>query len=118
MRKFKAKAVAAVELPDLNTFVVVLAEEPDESGARLEIQKSLSLDEQDRKLGLDTYCLCTEDGATYYGGITSWVLTQGSLEVQLDAEAAETLGVEGGFVVDFEPESLPALKEGLERVLG
>jgi hypothetical protein len=118
MRRFKAKAVAPVELPDLNTFAVVLAEEPDGSGARLEIQKSLSFDEQDRRLGLDTYCLCTEEGATYYGGVTSWTLTQDSLEVRLDAQAAKALGVQGGFVVNFATENLPILKEGLQKVLG
>lgn len=118
MRRFKAKTLTAVALPDINTFAVVLAEGPDGSGVRLEIQKSLSFDEQDRRYGQDTYCLCTEEGATYYGGVTSWTLTQDSLEVRLDATAAEALGVEGGFVVDFAPESLPALKEGLERILG
>lgn len=117
MRKFKAKMLAAAELRDLNTFAVVLAEELDGSGMRLEIQKSLSFDEQDRKYGHDTYCLCTEEGATYYGGVTSWTLTEDSLEVQLDTEAAEILGVEDGFVVSFAPESLLPLKEGLERVL-
>ncbi|HTN88573.1 MAG TPA: Imm10 family immunity protein, partial [Sorangium sp.] len=99
-------------------FVVILAEYPDGSGARLEIQKPLSSDEQDRRLGLDTYCLCTEDGATHYGGVTSWALTQSSLEILLDAKAADALGVEGGFVVDFSPESRTALKDGLDRVLG
>jgi hypothetical protein len=118
MRRFKAKVLTAVELPDINTFAVVLAEEPDGSGVRLEIQKSLSFDEKDRRYGQDTYCLCTEEGATHYGGVTSWALSQDSLEVRLDAKAAEALGVEDGFVVDFAPESLPALKEGLERVLG
>ena len=118
MRRFVAKALASAEYPDANTFVVILAEHPDGSGARLEIQKPLSSDEQDRRLGLDTYCLCTEDGATHYGGVMSWTLTQSSLEIVLDAKAAEALGVEGGFVVDFAPESRTALKGGLERVLG
>lgn len=118
MRRFKAKAVAALELPDLDMFAVVLAEEPDGSGSRLEIQKALSFDEQDRRLGLDTYCLCTEEGATHYGGVTSWILTGDSLEVRLDAKAAKTLGVEDGFVVNFAAESLPGLRDGLRRILG
>lgn len=118
MRRFRARAVAAMELPDLNTFAVVLAEEPDGSGLRLEIQKSLSPDEQDRQLGLDTYCLCTEDGVTHYGGVTSWSLTQGSLRILLDAKAEEVFGVEGGFVVDFPSESTAALQRGLKVVFG
>jgi hypothetical protein len=61
MRRFRANAVAAVELPELETFAVVLAEEPD-GGERLELQKAFSFDEQDRRLGMDTYCLSTETG--------------------------------------------------------
>ena len=116
MREFKANALTAAELRELNTFLVAFAAEPDGGGMRLEIQKSLSFDEQDRHHGLDTYCLCTEEGATYYGGVTSWTLTQNSLEIRLDACAAEALGVEGGFVVFFAPEDLPVVQEGLKRV--
>lgn len=87
-------------------------------GLRLEMQRSLSSDEQDRRLGLDTYCLCTEDGATHYGGVTSWSLTPGSLEIRIDAEAEEAFAVGGGFVVDFSPENTGVLQVGLKRVLG
>ncbi|WP_437335069.1 Imm10 family immunity protein [Sorangium sp. So ce394] len=118
MRRFKAKALAVAEDPDLNTYAIILAEQSDGSGMRLEIQKSLLSNEQDRQLGLDTYCLCTEEGSTHYGGIVSWTLAHDSLEVELDAKAADALGVEGGFVVDFAPENRPALKDGLDRVLG
>ncbi|WP_437317039.1 Imm10 family immunity protein [Sorangium sp. So ce385] len=61
MRRFKAKALVAANDPDLNTYVVILTEQSDGGGMRLEIQKSLSSNEQDRQLGLDTYCLCTEE---------------------------------------------------------
>ena len=118
MHRFNAKALSAAELSDIDTFAVVLAEELDGSGARLELQRSLSFDEQDQRHGQDTYCLCTEQGATHYGGVTSWTLTQDSLQILLDTKAAEALGVEGGFVVDFAPENLPVLEEGLKRVLG
>ncbi|WP_437577609.1 Imm10 family immunity protein [Sorangium sp. So ce887] len=113
MRRFEARTLASGEHPDINTFVVILAEHADGSGARLEIQKPLSSDEQDRRLGLDTYCLCTEEGATHYGGVMSWTLTQSSLKILLDAKAAEALGVEGGFVVDFAPESRMVARVGL-----
>jgi hypothetical protein len=117
MRSFDAKAVAAVELPDLNTFAVVLAEEPDGTGDRVEITKPLSFDEQDRVLGMDTYCLYTEQG-TCYGGVASWTLSGHSLDLRLNPHAARELGVEGGFLVNFAPEHLQTLREGLERVFG
>jgi len=117
MRRFKASAVTAVELVDMNTFAVILAEKLDGSGMRLEIQKALSFDEQDQRLGQDTYCVSTDEGATCYGGVASWALKPDSLEVWLDARAAEALGVQHGFVVEFPTETLSILKEGLERVL-
>ena len=117
MRRFRASAVAAVELPEHETFAVVLAEHPDGDGGRLEFQKAFSFDEQDRRLGMDTYCLCTEAG-TAYGGVTTWTLTLDALEVRLDERTAEALGVEDGFVVDFPRVYLQTLREGLERVLG
>jgi hypothetical protein len=117
MRSFKACAVAAEELRDINTFVVVLAENRDGSGARLELQRLLSLDEQDRRLAMDTYCLCTEDGATVYGGIKSWTLRSDLLEIDLDVQATEALRVQG-FAISFPAEDFPMLKEGLAKVLG
>jgi hypothetical protein len=117
MRRFRANAVAAMEIPEHATFTVVLAEGPDGDGERLEFQKAFSFDEQDRRLGMDTYCVCTGKG-TAYGGVTSWTLTRDSLEVRLDAGTAEMLGVEGGFTVELPPACLQTLRGGLERVLG
>jgi hypothetical protein len=117
MRRFSAHAVAAVELPEYETFTVVLAENADGDGERLELHKAFSFDEQDRLLGMDTYCLRTEAGTTY-GGVTSWTLTQDALEVRLDEKTAALLGVEGGFLVSFPREYLQTLREGLGRVLG
>jgi len=117
MLTFTARAVAAEERRDLNTFVVVLAENQDGSGARLELQKALCLDEQDRKLEMDTYCLCTEEGATFYGGIKSWKLMSDLLEINLDMQAAEALGVQG-FAISFSAKDFAMLEEGLAKVLG
>jgi hypothetical protein len=90
MLKFRAMAVSTMELPDLNSFVVVLAEGRDGRGRRLEIQRALAFDQQDRSLGQDTYCLCTEEGAAHYGGIIDWTLTGGELRVALDDERRQT----------------------------
>jgi hypothetical protein len=119
MLVFKAAAVAATELADLNAFVVVFAENADGSGERLEVSRALVEDEQSRALGLDTYCLSTEAGATCYGGVASWSLSAGTLEILLDATAAETLGVEGGLRIELNVgrEAQEAAKAGLTRVL-
>ena len=114
MWMFEATVVAAGEFPEHQTFTVALAEDPD-GGEWLEIQKTLSFDEQDRRLGMDTYCLCTEKG-TAYGGVTSWALARDSLEIRLDAKTARMLGVDGGFLVRFPPEYRQLLEESLGRV--
>jgi hypothetical protein len=119
MYEFTARASAATDLPDLNVFSVVLAENRDGSGRRVEIQRSSSFSEQDRRLGQDTYCVSTGAGASYYGGISSWRLAEDRLEIHLDAKAAEVLGVTGGFAVRLEAteEERRSLREGLLRVL-
>ena len=120
MVKFKARAICAMEMPDLDCFIVILAERSDGSGARLELQRALSCDDQDRSLGQDTYCLCTEWGSVVYGGVESWrFIGSKVLEIILSATAAETLGVTSRYVIDLDasPEMLNTLKDGLHRVL-
>lgn len=116
MRTFIAHVLSAEELTDLNTFAVVLAEAPDGTGHRLELQRSLSFDEQDRRSGQNTYCVSTEEGATHYGGVTSWALDADRLELTLDAEAEAALGVNRGFLVELPRGSTAALEAGLARV--
>lgn len=120
MESFEARAVAAQELTDANTFAVVLAEHPDGTGQRLELQLSLTFDDSDRRLGQDTYCICTESGATHYGGVTGWNLNELMLEITLDEAAARELGVNRGFRVALKPEVTVGiqLREGVTRVLG
>jgi hypothetical protein len=115
---FIAGAVGIEERPDVNSVVVVLAEHADGSGARLELQRALSFDEQDRKLGMDTYCLCVTSGATHYGGVTSWSLRQGRLELALTDDAAATLGTSPSIVVSLHVDvSLDPLRVALDRIL-
>lgn len=110
--RFTARAVAAEELPDLETFAVVLAEHEDGSGLRLELQRSLT---DDADPGLDTYCLCTEDGACHYGGVASWSFTGRVLTLALDARAAAVFGV-AGFEIEVGGD-VDRVTRGLERVL-
>ncbi len=117
-QRFSANAVAAEVLQEANTFVVCLAEELDGSGQRLELQRALSFDEQDRGMGMDTYCVATESGASYYGGVRSWNLEPKLLTLELDVEASTVLGV-SGFEVELNVSSseIQKLARGLHWVL-
>lgn len=116
---FRATAVSALELTDVGVFAVVLAENADGSGARLEIQRAAAFDEQDEELGQDTYCVSTQHGVTHYGGVSAWRLTSRALELALDPAAAKALGGEPGFLVELvgvDAETLARLRDGLARV--
>jgi Immunity protein 10 len=119
MMSFVATVGAAQELEDINTFAVILAEHPDGSGCRLEFQIALEFDEQDEEMGMDTYCLCTETGATHYGGVVSWQIVGSRLEVSLDREAAEELGLDVDLSIELQMPSdmVNAVRAGLQRVL-
>jgi hypothetical protein len=113
---FTVRGASAVELPDLGAFVAVLAEHPDGSGQRLEIQCALEFDEQDRALGMDTYCLCMDSGATHYGGIIRHDLSPPWLTIVLDARAAEALGTRGYRLhLAVDPAGFLAILAGIQR---
>ena len=116
---FVAMAASADTFEDLNAFVVCLAEDQDGLGRRLELQLALSFDEQDRRNGMDTYCLSNESGASHYGGVKTWAVTNNVLTVDLDAVASNALGV-SGYEVELrvpQPEVVK-ISEGLRRILG
>jgi len=119
MSSFVATAGAAEEFEDLETFVVVLAETLGGDGARLEIQRGLTVDAQDEALGMDTYCLCTQSGATHYGGVQSWRLSDGFLRISLDDAAASKLGVDREVTIELRlsDQAVHAVTTGIERVL-
>jgi hypothetical protein len=77
---------------DENHQLLGLAESPDGDGRVLMVQRALESDEQDRDLGMDTYCLVDEAGLTHYGGVTSAVIDDDVLRIALDDQAAEEFG--------------------------
>jgi hypothetical protein len=119
MSSFVATVGSAEELEDLDTFVVVLSEMPDGDGARFEIQRGLTVDPQDEALGQDTYCLCTQTGATHYGGVQSWRVDDGVLMISLDELAALTLGVDRQVSIELRlgEQALGAVTAGVARAL-
>lgn len=118
METFTVRVVAAEQLDDINTFVVVLAEDKS-GGDRLEIQRSLSFDSQDKEQGMDTYCICLPSGACHYGGVLSCEIDQGILQIDLDADASDDLGTDRfQLKLKLQPEEIEQLREGLNRVFG
>lgn len=116
MLRFRARAVASIEIDD--AFCVVLAEDEDGDGdgSVLELQRALSFDEQDRKLGMDTYCICL-DGGTHYGGVANWSVTEHRLELHFDEAAADHFAVDG-VVVELDDSAPKSLHDDVKRVLG
>ena len=92
---FDASAVAFERDDLLGAQWLVLAEHPDGTGRRLEVQRPLQVDEQDVALGLDTYCLVTEEQATHYGGVLDWQIEESMLHLDLTEDASRVIGASG-----------------------
>jgi hypothetical protein len=118
MMTLRVRAATAVQLDDLNTFAVIMAEEPDGSGNRLELQRALEFDDQDLALGQDTYCTYLHDGACEYGGIRKCVLNLNELLLEFSPETALTLGLDQQVVfwLDVDLASLDEVREGIVRI--
>lgn len=117
---FTAKGVGAAVLEDLNTHVVVVAEDPDgDGGAKLEISRSLTHTPQDRELGHDTYCLCVNSGPTVYGGMLAYRLEGSILSIELDERAERELGIDSDFsiLLDVDQAAIEAVRTALASIL-
>ena len=88
-----------------------------EDGGALVVSRADAINGQDSLLGMDTYALSTQDGATVYGGVESAKLTETSLELRLRAEAAAALGLSRNLLLRFADESSAEdARAGLRRV--
>ena len=118
MLNLASATAAAIELSELNSFAVILEERADGTGRRIEIQKALSFDDQDRRLNQDTYCVSTETGASFYGGVASWNLEDRVLRIELSEMASKTLGIATQVTITLdEPHELSSIAQALEAVL-
>jgi hypothetical protein len=88
----------------------------DGAGALL-FSRSDAVDTQDALLGMDAYCVSTERGATFYGGVESAWLSGTGLELRLRAEAAEALGLPTELVLRLrDDEAVEAAVDALGHV--
>jgi hypothetical protein len=115
----EAHAVAFVRDEDADYEALIMAEDESGAGARLEVQRALTVSEQDREAGLDTYALAVESGAVHYGGVQSWRGMDDAVAFELTDEAADALGLETDVEVRFaDPEHHDVAVDALERLLG
>lgn len=87
-------------------------------GARVELLRATSFDDQDRALGQGTYCLSLHTGATVYGGVVRWSLASGRLELELTKEASDALRVDTEVTISFKAQHMADLRQWLPKVLG
>lgn len=95
-----------------------MAEDRDGSGLRLEVQRSRILGEEDRRLGMDTYCLVNQNQATTYGGVERWSLDDRELRLFFTDEAATALGMPDGVCIRFQNRrDVATVRTALESIL-
>ena len=78
---------------DTGTSIVGLREDATDTSSALIFMRADQNDEQDVRLGFDTYCVTTESGATSYDAVERCVVTSEKLILRLRPEAATELHV-------------------------
>jgi hypothetical protein len=114
-------AAEAVELDDLDTFIVAFSS--DKHGEHFALAFEVGLnepDDQDRRLKQDAYCITDHIGRCVYEGIKRWSSDSDALQilVELTDEAAEVLAIPVQVRLQFavEREKWDQLVLGMERV--
>ncbi|BBC29385.1 hypothetical protein SGFS_006790 [Streptomyces graminofaciens] len=106
-------------LPD-SVFTVGLAEDEAGQGCYLVFQCGLEEpSEQNRRLGLDSYCILNESGGVDYGGVEEVSISQNRLTLRFREEAIEELELPNeNIVLAFHSGSdMAGLRIGLGRIL-
>lgn len=115
------RRAVAEENPHGDVRTAAMADTEDGDNRYLIVQCLLSEpDAQNRRLGLDTYCLLNEEGAVHYGGVLSAVLRGRTLEFAFDDDAAAELELPGSTValeLRVPEEGIAELARGLARIL-
>jgi hypothetical protein len=88
---FQVRMISTEVLPDLNCYIVGLAEDADGEGASLVL--SVIVEPEGGEQDSDTYYLGTAGGASAYGGVLACVLEGDKLELLLSPATAAALGL-------------------------
>jgi hypothetical protein len=83
----------------------------------LEIQRAFAYDEQDRVVGIDSYCLVRAGGPVHYGGVDRWHLAPGRLQLSLTASCAQVLGLRQELSIELTEAAATLAREHLPRLL-
>jgi hypothetical protein len=81
------------------------------------VQRALVFDNQDPRLGMDTYCV-VRNGRSHYGGVLASCLTGRVLALTLDPTAASDLELRTELELELTVESVADVMEHLPRLLG
>jgi hypothetical protein len=118
-RLLSVEAVLVSVTPSEEAGVVVLGFVHEDGVSRelLIFQLSGTLDQQDGLLGMDTYSISGEGGATYYGGVLSATFAGTVLQLQLTHEAAQALGCTDELALQLQDEAaVQMVRDGLRRL--
>ncbi|WP_213009453.1 Imm10 family immunity protein [Paractinoplanes toevensis] len=114
-------SAAAVELPDVETYCVAMAtdEYGEQFGLTFQVPLSGEYDEQDRRLGMDTYSISNHLGRSIYGGIIAIAADPGAsvLTMTFSTEATEELDIPATLRFHLANGKFDQVVEGLRRVL-
>ena len=91
--EWTCRAAAYTLERELNYEAVVLADDQDAPKRQVEIQQSLTHDEQDRVQGMDSHCVVLPSGATAYGCLEGIKLSRDQLELRFRQESVAALGL-------------------------
>lgn len=119
--RFTARIAEVAEDPATRSLSVGIAEHETGSGMSLIFQcGSPEPDDQDAKLGMDTYCVTTAGQRTTYGGVTEVRLSGGVLRVVIARDSLRPLGLDDPEIeamLEIDPAAVERLRSGLARVL-
>ncbi|GAA4946235.1 Imm10 family immunity protein [Actinoplanes utahensis] len=106
---------------DEDCLVAGIAERADGTGRALIFQAGQEPpDDQDVRLGLDTYCLVTENHGTAYGCVRELTIDGDRLHLEVSADALDDLGLTDTAIrvrLAVPPASIEVLRDHLGRIL-
>jgi hypothetical protein len=82
---------------------LAFADDPIQTQHYLVLQRAFEFDEQDKKLGMDTYYVELDDhSCSAYGGIRSAALSRRQIVLRFESDAAAQLNVEEVLEITFD----------------
>jgi hypothetical protein len=118
MIEFEARLVVFDSDAETCTEGLYFAERDDDEGRVLEVQRGLEeATEQERRLGMDTYCVVDENQNTYYGGVARWRIARGRVELYFAPGAAQAFGAAGYVIRLPDEEAIETVRDHLPRIL-